>query len=60
MTLFTTMKGQKAQADLRDAENYSKQHYQAVTSSLDEFCTRINDAEQADRNLYFQVLFSDQ
>jgi hypothetical protein len=54
------MKGQKAQADLRDAENYSKQHYQAVTSSLDEFCTRINDAEQADRNLYFQVLFSDQ
>lgn len=27
MTLFTTMKGQKAQADLRDAENYSKQHY---------------------------------
>jgi len=27
LTLFASMKGTKAQADLRDAENYSKQHY---------------------------------
>lgn len=28
--------------------------------ALDEFLTRITDEEQSNRNLYFQVLFSDQ
>lgn len=59
LTLFTNLRSINALPDLRDAENYSKQHYQAVTQSLDEFCNRIVE-ESSSRNLYLQVLFSDQ
>jgi len=59
LTLFTHLRSINALTDLREAETYSKQHYVAVTASLDEFCQRITE-ESANRNLYLQVLFSDQ
>lgn len=61
MQLFCNMKGNSAFPDIRDAENYSKQNYTAVTAGLDEFCERISADEGAGaKNLYLQVVFSDQ
>jgi hypothetical protein len=52
MSIFSSMKGFKFLSDMRDSEGYSKQHYQAVAQSLDDFLARVSDVDNGGRNLY--------
>jgi hypothetical protein len=60
LTMFANLKGTKAgfKKDMRDSTAYGVQSYDAVCSGLNDFCGRVT-MQDGDKNLYLQVLFSD-
>jgi hypothetical protein len=60
LTMFANLKGTKGmfKKDMRDSAAYGVQSYDAVCSGLNDFCQRVTSPE-GDKNLYLQVLFSD-
>lgn len=60
--MFANLKGTKPtfKKDMRDSNAYGQQAYDAVTHGLNDFCSRVTNSEDdKEKNLYLQVLFSD-
>ena len=64
--LFVQSKGPAAKHEIRAAEQYSSSQYEAISKSLDEFCSSLLTMAQAEANeggetryLYQQVIFSE-
>jgi hypothetical protein len=60
------IKGPTSKHEIRTAEQYSSSQYEAISKSLDEFCTKLQhfstvEASQGGdtRYLYQQVIFSE-
>lgn len=64
--LFMQSKGPAAKHEIRAAEQYSSSQYEAISKSLDEFCSSLITMAQLEANegagtryLYQQVIFSE-
>ena len=55
--VFKDFKGINCNCDVKHAESYSPQTFEAIAKSLDEFCGRVS--QSGTNNIYSQIIFKE-